>query len=52
MKRPGELDTPEAVFQAEPGERTYGAVIGIVLGVGLAAILIAHFAVKFLGGPQ
>ncbi|MBB3193977.1 hypothetical protein [Roseateles terrae] len=41
---PGELDRPEAVYQAEPGEPGYWQVIGRMAGVGLAAVAALHVA--------
>lgn len=35
---PGELDYPEAVYQAEPDELTYWRVIGLTAGVALGSV--------------
>lgn len=43
---PGELDHPEAVYQAEPGEPAYWHVIGVMAGVGLAAVLMVHLLAR------
>lgn len=56
MTRPGELDHPEAVYQRDPApnraDPSYSRVIGIVAGIGLAAVLALHFALRFLQGPK
>ncbi len=39
---PGELDHPEAVYQAEPGEPGYWRVLAVMGGAGLAALAIVH----------
>ncbi len=41
---PGELDRPEAVYQAEPDEPGYWTVIGRMAGVGIAALALLHIA--------
>ncbi|WAC75323.1 hypothetical protein OU995_11755 [Roseateles sp. SL47] len=43
---PGELDRPETVYQTEPGEPAYWHVIGIMAGVGLAAVLMVHLLAR------
>ena len=48
--RHGELDHPEAAYQPEPDLRpsdpTYLQVLAIVVGIGLAAVLALHFALR------
>lgn len=43
---PAELDRPEAVYQAEPGEPAYWHVIGVMAGVGLAAVVMVHLLAR------